>query len=203
MKTIDIHAHLVPRSLWKAVDAQAEWYGFCHEPGPVAGTITLSGITAQNYNTPLVVSPLQFGAGSTNYLSVLSQYGPGTGNFVATYNNVNVDATSGFAGTVYGLGFNLECYSCTGTPNAVITVTDSSNAVFTFSALSSANYFGIRSGLAISNVNISYGTAGYAALDDVGYGGSNTPEAATLFLIGTGLAFFYRYRKYSTFASAA
>lgn len=28
MKTIDIHAHLVPRSLWNAVDARTEWHGF-------------------------------------------------------------------------------------------------------------------------------------------------------------------------------
>jgi predicted TIM-barrel fold metal-dependent hydrolase len=33
MKTIDIHAHLVPHSLWKAVDAGAEWYGFRQEAG--------------------------------------------------------------------------------------------------------------------------------------------------------------------------
>ena len=28
MKTIDIHAHLVPRSLLQATDAGREWYGF-------------------------------------------------------------------------------------------------------------------------------------------------------------------------------
>jgi aminocarboxymuconate-semialdehyde decarboxylase len=33
MRTIDIHAHLVPRSLWKAVDERAQWYGFRQEPG--------------------------------------------------------------------------------------------------------------------------------------------------------------------------
>ena len=33
MRTIDIHAHLVPQSLWKAVDAKAEWYGFRQEAG--------------------------------------------------------------------------------------------------------------------------------------------------------------------------
>src|SRR5688572_24828774 len=33
VRTIDIHAHLVPQSLWKAVDAQAEWYGFRQEAG--------------------------------------------------------------------------------------------------------------------------------------------------------------------------
>jgi aminocarboxymuconate-semialdehyde decarboxylase len=28
MKTIDIHAHMVPRSLWQAVAAKQEWYGY-------------------------------------------------------------------------------------------------------------------------------------------------------------------------------
>ncbi len=43
MKTIDIHAHVVPRSLLKAADAQAEWYGFRHEPGVGAGTMVGDG----------------------------------------------------------------------------------------------------------------------------------------------------------------
>ena len=43
MKTIDIHAHLVPRSLWKAVETQAEWYGYRHEPGDGLGTMTGGG----------------------------------------------------------------------------------------------------------------------------------------------------------------
>ena len=33
MKSIDIHAHLVPRSFWEAVDAGREWYGFRLESG--------------------------------------------------------------------------------------------------------------------------------------------------------------------------
>lgn len=43
MKTIDIHAHLVPRSLWNAVDTQKEWYGFCHQPGAAAGVVVGGG----------------------------------------------------------------------------------------------------------------------------------------------------------------
>jgi len=43
MKTIDIHAHLVPRSLWNAVEAKKEWYGFCHQPGAGAGTVVGGG----------------------------------------------------------------------------------------------------------------------------------------------------------------
>jgi aminocarboxymuconate-semialdehyde decarboxylase len=43
MKTIDIHAHLVPRSLWKAVETQTEWYGYRHEPGHAHGAMTGDG----------------------------------------------------------------------------------------------------------------------------------------------------------------
>ena len=44
MKTIDIHAHLVPRSLWKAAEANTEWFGFCHQPGAGAGIVTGGGM---------------------------------------------------------------------------------------------------------------------------------------------------------------
>jgi aminocarboxymuconate-semialdehyde decarboxylase len=43
MKTIDIHAHLVPRSLWRAVDSKEAWYGYRHEPGEGLGTISGGG----------------------------------------------------------------------------------------------------------------------------------------------------------------
>lgn len=43
MKTIDIHAHLVPRSLWKAVDERREWYGYRHEPGEGLGSLIGGG----------------------------------------------------------------------------------------------------------------------------------------------------------------
>ena len=43
MRTIDIHAHVVPRSLWKAIDAKAEWYGFRHEPGEGLGSVVGGG----------------------------------------------------------------------------------------------------------------------------------------------------------------
>ena len=44
MRTIDIHAHLVPRSLWKAADARTEWYGFRHEPGDGLGAMVGGGV---------------------------------------------------------------------------------------------------------------------------------------------------------------
>ena len=43
MKTIDIHAHLVPHSLWKAVDGGAEWYGFRQEAGDKLAAIAGGG----------------------------------------------------------------------------------------------------------------------------------------------------------------
>jgi len=43
MRTIDIHAHLVPRSLWQAADARRDWYGFRHEPGDGIGTMVGDG----------------------------------------------------------------------------------------------------------------------------------------------------------------
>ena len=43
MKTIDIHAHLVPRGVWQAVDQKREWYGFRHEPGDGLGSMMGNG----------------------------------------------------------------------------------------------------------------------------------------------------------------
>ncbi len=43
MRTIDIHAHLVPRSLWQAADARRDWYGFRHEPGDGVGAMVGDG----------------------------------------------------------------------------------------------------------------------------------------------------------------
>jgi hypothetical protein len=28
MKTVDIHAHIIPDSFWRATDAKKEWHGF-------------------------------------------------------------------------------------------------------------------------------------------------------------------------------
>ena len=43
MRTIDIHAHLVPQSLWRAADAGKEWHGFRHEPGEGVGVFVGGG----------------------------------------------------------------------------------------------------------------------------------------------------------------
>ncbi len=39
MRSIDIHAHLMPQSLWKTVDAGQAWHGFRLEPGPGLGAV--------------------------------------------------------------------------------------------------------------------------------------------------------------------
>jgi aminocarboxymuconate-semialdehyde decarboxylase len=44
MRSIDIHAHIVPESLWKAVEAKKEWHGFRHEPGEGLGAMSGGGM---------------------------------------------------------------------------------------------------------------------------------------------------------------
>jgi aminocarboxymuconate-semialdehyde decarboxylase len=44
MRTIDIHAHVVPRSLWNAAERGAEWHGYQHESGDGAGTVVSGGV---------------------------------------------------------------------------------------------------------------------------------------------------------------
>jgi aminocarboxymuconate-semialdehyde decarboxylase len=43
MKSIDIHAHVVPRSLWNAIDGKSDWYGYRHEAGEGLGSIVGGG----------------------------------------------------------------------------------------------------------------------------------------------------------------
>ena len=47
MKSIDIHAHMIPGSLWKAIDNKQEWHGFRHEPGEGEGTMVGGGMRTQ------------------------------------------------------------------------------------------------------------------------------------------------------------
>ena len=53
MRAIDIHAHIVPDSLWKAADAKAEWHGFRHEAGEGLGTIVGGGMRT-HFTSPKV-----------------------------------------------------------------------------------------------------------------------------------------------------
>ena len=44
MKTIDIHAHIVPDSLWRAIEAKQDWHGFRHEAGEGLGAMIGCGM---------------------------------------------------------------------------------------------------------------------------------------------------------------
>jgi len=44
MKTIDIHAHIVPDSLWRAIEAQKDWHGFSVEEAGGLGAIVACGM---------------------------------------------------------------------------------------------------------------------------------------------------------------
>lgn len=43
MRTIDVHAHVVPGGAWRAADAGREWHGYRHEPGEGHGTFLGDG----------------------------------------------------------------------------------------------------------------------------------------------------------------
>jgi aminocarboxymuconate-semialdehyde decarboxylase len=53
MRTIDIHAHVVPSSLWQAADAGREWFGFRHETGEGLGSV-VGGGHRTSFNSPKV-----------------------------------------------------------------------------------------------------------------------------------------------------
>ena len=54
MRTIDIHAHLVPQALWRAAETGREWYGFRHEPGQGLGTVLGSNGKRTGFTSPKV-----------------------------------------------------------------------------------------------------------------------------------------------------
>ena len=43
MRAIDVHAHLVPQSLWRAAEAGKDWYGYRHEAGQGLGVMVGNG----------------------------------------------------------------------------------------------------------------------------------------------------------------
>jgi len=53
MKTIDIHAHVVPKTLWQAAEAKRDWHGFRHEPGEGLGSFVGNGKRTQ-FSSPKV-----------------------------------------------------------------------------------------------------------------------------------------------------
>lgn len=166
--------------------------------GLQTGIITFESVTIPANYSSFAIPPLTFSSTLGNSLSIANDvYGPGSGKYLLNASPTNIAAD----GTVFGLAFNFRCYSCDGR-TATITVVDSSGpTAFSVATTSTgiSNFFGIRSDLAITSVNISFsGATPYVALDNVAYGpGSDTPEAATLILIGTGLGIIARYRKHA------
>jgi len=53
MRAIDIHAHIVPDSLWKAIEGKAEWHGYRHAPGQGHGGVVGGGMTTY-FTTPKI-----------------------------------------------------------------------------------------------------------------------------------------------------
>ncbi len=55
MRTIDIHAHLMPQCFWKTVDAGQDWYGIHHAPGGDLGVAV-----SEARRTPITTPKLRF-----------------------------------------------------------------------------------------------------------------------------------------------
>ena len=172
--------------------------------GPVDGTISFSGLTSGgSYSSPLTMTPLIFTALVGTSLGVLNTFGPGTGNFIYTLGSLKITPQGGT--NVFGLGFNLGCYACSGTQTPSVTILDVNNNTFNYSAMTTPGFWGFRSDIGIASVSVSYG-GDYVSVDDVTYGqtsggtgsgGADTPEIGTIIMMATGLALFARYRKFA------
>jgi hypothetical protein len=181
--------------------------------GPSSGSIDFSAQTGP-YTSPFTVAPLTFSALLGSTIGIGSAFGPGTGKFAYTLTSMQISPTT--PGAIYGLGFNLGCYISGCSSAQSIVVTDTSNNVFTYTNIATPGFWGVRSDVAIASIRITLPTTNdYVAIDDVSYGGQaqsgggggtapgDTPEAATLILIGTGLALIARYRRYACFHAAS
>ena len=54
MRSIDIHAHVVPRAVWQAAEAGREWYGFRHQAGDGLGTFLGGNGKRTGFTSPKV-----------------------------------------------------------------------------------------------------------------------------------------------------
>jgi hypothetical protein len=57
VRTIDIHAHLMPQCLWRVVDAGGTWYGTRFEPGPGLGATVTNGRRSRVPNAKVRFAP--------------------------------------------------------------------------------------------------------------------------------------------------
>ncbi|MDA0733389.1 MAG: amidohydrolase family protein [Chloroflexi bacterium] len=58
MRTIDIHAHLMPQCFWNAVAGGGNWYGMTHEPQPGNG-FTVSNGKRDGVSSPMLRSTVE------------------------------------------------------------------------------------------------------------------------------------------------
>lgn len=128
----------------------------------------------------------------------------GTGKYLLTYGNgytLTIPNTG-----IFALGFNLGCAFCGGTAATSITATDKDGATYTVNSVPTTTnapsaFWGISSTSALTTIQFNFGTS-YFGIDNIISGGqapqapANTPESASLILIGTGLAIMARYRRY-------
>ena len=162
---------------------------------PIVGTITFEGLGLGGYGSPITAGQLYFYGTS---VGIAGSLGPGTGEFFASLNSTTVSPLSVDLGTIYGIGFDIGCYSCTGNLNDTVVVTDTGGNTFTFSVPTLNNFWGVSSDLAIASIGITVPSYGYVSLDNVSYGGAansggtgdtgDAPEVETVLLIGSGLA---------------
>ncbi len=59
MKTIDIHAHIIPDSLWRAVKEKRDWYGFHHSSGKGLGAVVDGCGRQTHFTSPKVKYTLE------------------------------------------------------------------------------------------------------------------------------------------------
>lgn len=178
----------------------------------VTGTLTFEELLPGTHISPLVDLPLVFTALASGFgnVTVGTSFGPGSGQFVMATDSFEVSPVS--PGAIYAFGLYLGCYACdAGNPNATVVVTDTSSNTYTYSVPTMNNFWGVSSTIAIASLSFTLPSYGNVSIDDVSYGSlssgapggdGDTPEAATLILIGSGLAVIARFRKYGNQNSA-
>ena len=59
MRTIDIHAHLMPQCFWQTVEAGQDWFGIRYEPGAPVGVTIRHGKRSPLPNPKIRFTPEQ------------------------------------------------------------------------------------------------------------------------------------------------
>ena len=172
--------------------------------GTVTGTLTFAGVAiTPNSVSQYAIPPFTFAsANSSSFLSSidatspLSIYGPGSGTFLTSPSPLNIIANT----SLFGLSFDFNCYGCNGSDATVTVTTSAGNSSFLFPGTGHTTFLGVRSDLAIQNIQVAFSGSvlPFVGIDNVGYSdinGASTPEPASLLMIGGGLAFIAQYRR--------